>query len=594
MKRGALILCLLGFISIPSLNHAATMDQLAGVWQVSSSEVFTVKQLGTETGGLSGTLTVTPTGSSSATYSVSFNNGSTTLNYSGSFSLDAKGKKMTWSIDQSGLDVLKSALKDWAVEWAIDAGYNVDENSMEVEFQSVKYKPIKIDKASNKPVSSVLSVKGTISGYVDGEYVSKKIKYISNVAFNLGPAPPSSAGEDEFKIVPADGAYNQNFGGSVSISGDYAIVGSSLDDDKGSGSGSAYIFQQSGSTWVHAAKLTANDETTQDYFGGSVAISGDYAIVGSAFDDDKGSGSGSAYIFQRSGSAWVQVAKLTANDGATEDHFGGSVSISGEYAIVGSSNDGDKGSYAGSAYIFQRSGSAWVQVAKLTANDGATEDHFGESVSISGDYAIVGSMYNDDLGGGSGSAYIFQRSGSAWVQVAKLTANDGAMGDGFGSSVSISGDQVIVGAVGFDDKTLPYSGSAYIFQRFGSSWIQVAKLTASDGIAGDKFGVSVAISGDYSIVGAYNDDEQSMMDSGSVYIFRRSGSTWIQTAKLTANGGSAEDLFGSAVAISDSHAIVGAPSRLGTHVGAGYLFGINNYGLLFHRSFKLERLYREG
>jgi hypothetical protein len=267
---------------------------------------------------------------------------------------------------------------------------------------------------------------------------------------------------------------------------------------------------------VTQQKLTGSDSVAYDFFGDSVAISGDYAIVGAAGDDDKGNASGSAYIFQRSGGSWTQVAKLTASDGLAGDYFGCSAAIAGDYAIVGANEAKRNGIRIGLAYIFQRSDSTWNEVAKLAAGDGADLDNFGASVAISGDYAIVGALDDDDKSNDSGSAYVFHRSGSSWTQAAKLTASDGVGCDNFGQSVAIFGDFAVVGTV--DDCDRGVAGSAYIFQRSGGSWTQMAKLTASDGSADDFFGESVAISGDYVIVGAAGDDDKGEQ-SGSAYVF---------------------------------------------------------------------------
>jgi murein DD-endopeptidase MepM/ murein hydrolase activator NlpD len=270
-----------------------------------------------------------------------------------------------------------------------------------------------------------------------------------------------SAGPTEEKLIASDGEHNDQFGKSVSISGDYAIVGADGDNDH---TGSAYIFQRTGSSWTEVSKIKASDGAPSDRFGWSVAISGDYAIVGADSDDDNGIYSGSAYIFQRTGSSWSQLQKLTASDGAAYDYFGKSVSISGDYAIVGAAGDDDNGPYSnsGSAYIFQRTGSSWSQLQKLTASDGAAYDYFGECVAISGNYAIAGAHCDDDNGINSGSAYIFQRTGSSWSQLQKLTASDGASGDEFGRFAFISGDYAIVGAFRDDDNGMN-SGSAYVY-----------------------------------------------------------------------------------------------------------------------------------
>jgi len=271
------------------------------------------------------------------------------------------------------------------------------------------------------------------------------------------------------KLTASDAAAFDSFGFSVSISGDTAIVSADLDDDaclptinQSCNSGSAYVFTRSGTTWTQQAKLTASDAAAGDLFGFSVSISRDTAIVGSRFNDDVPNNSGSAYVFTRSGTTWTQQAKLTASDAAAEDNFGVSVSILGDTAIVGAAFNDDVPNNSGSAYVFTRSGTTWTQQAKLIASDAAAGDQFSFSVSISVDAAIVGAAFNDDAGTSSGSAYVFTRSGTIWTQQAKLTSSDAAAFDEFGVSVSISGDTAIVGAI-FDDHAGRASGSAYVF-----------------------------------------------------------------------------------------------------------------------------------
>ncbi len=319
----------------------------------------------------------------------------------------------------------------------------------------------------------------------------------------------------EYKLIASDGAGGDLFGYSVDMSGNRCIVGAYGDDDNGSSSGSAYIFEWNGSNWTEKAKLTASDGVDSDYFGYSVSISGDRCIIGAYGDDDNGSSSGSAYIFEWNGTGWTETAKLTASDGYSSDYFGISVDISGDRCIVGAYGDDDNGSSSGSAYIFEWNGLGWIETAKLTAPDGYSSDNFGISVDISGDRCIVGAPYDDDKGSSSGSAYIFQRDGSSWIETTKLTASDGYTSDYFGYSVGINGDHCIASAY-YDDDNGSDSGSAYIFQRNGSSWTET-KLTASDGYTSDYFGYSVEISGDRYIIGACGDDDNGS-DSGSAYV----------------------------------------------------------------------------
>ena len=275
----------------------------------------------------------------------------------------------------------------------------------------------------------------------------------------------------------------------------------------------------------------------EDGNGGSVAQTATITITGS--NDVATIGGVSTGIVVEDGAEFGN--KLLASDGATFDYFGSSISVSGDGStiVVGAYADDDKGNASGSAYIFDRDGN---ELGKLTASDGAAGDFFGRSISVSGDGStiVVGAYLDDDDGTGftdSGSAYIFDRDGQ---QLAKLTASDAAANDFFGSSISVSGDgsTIVVGAH-IDDDNGSGSGSAYIFDRDGN---ELAKLTASDGAMGDLFGYSISVSNDGStiVVGAVRDDDNGS-GSGSAYIFDRDGN---ELAKLTASDGSANDEFG--------------------------------------------------
>ena len=334
-----------------------------------------------------------------------------------------------------------------------------------------------------------------------------------------------------------------------------------------------------GPSWAQVIehKLTASDGALGDRFGNSVSLSGDRAIVGAFYDNDLGFDSGSAYVYERQGDdSWLEVDKLTASDGTVGDHFGTSVSLSGDRALVGADQDDDPLPNGGSAYVFERQGNgSWLEVAELTASDRAAFDFFGFSVSLSGDRALVGADGNDHLGSTSGSAYVFERQGDgSWLEVAKLNASDGAAGDRFGISVSLSGDHALVGAF-WDDNPLADGGSAYVFERQGDgSWLEVDKLTASDSAADDWFGFSVSLSGDRAIVGAsaYYDLNPS---GGSAYVFERQGNgSWLEVAKLTASDSAFQDYFGRAVSLSWDRAIVGAhrDDDSGSDSGSAYMY----------------------
>lgn len=368
--------------------------------------------------------------------------------------------------------------------------------------------------------------------------------------------------QQEAKLVADDRRLGTFFGSSVAVSDQTALVGAYRDDDNGGYSGAAYVFVRSGEAWAQQAKLVAADGQPSDNFGVSVAVSGETAVIGAYADDG---GRGSAYVFVRSGGTWVQQAKLTASDRQPGDLFGVSVAVSGETVVVGAYLDDDSGSGSGSAYVFVRTGEAWAQQAKLVAADSQPSDGFGFSVASSGDTAVVGASGDDDR---SGSAYVFGRSGETWDLQAKLTPEDRQVGSFFGGSVSISGDAAVVGAYGGDG----IRGSAYVFVQSDGAWAQQAELTAADGESLDRFGSSVAVSGEVVAVGAPGDDDTGS-ESGSVYVFVRSDAAWVQQDKLVATDSEPLARFGQSVAISGEKAVVGAYGD-DDAVGSAYVFGL--------------------
>jgi hypothetical protein len=380
---------------------------------------------------------------------------------------------------------------------------------------------------------------------------------------------------DVTTLVADDGDTNEFFGSSVAIAGDIAVVGAQGDDENGDESGAAYVFTRSDAGWSQEAKLTANDAEAGDQFGGSIALFGETILVGARRDDDNGDESGAAYLFTRYGSDWIQQAKLTAADGEAGAEFGRSVALSDDTAIIGAARDDEKGEDSGSVYVFTRSGTNWSQLAKLTAADGAKGDVFGISVALDGDTALIGADLDDDKGENSGSAYVYTRSKGTWSQQAKLTAADAGNVDIFGVRVAISGDTALIAARRDDDDVNGAdSGSAYVFIRSGTSWTQQAKLTANDAEAGDLFGYNVALYEDTGIVTAAMDDDKGL-NSGAAYVFTRSGSDWSQQTKLTAADGAADDVFGWSVSLSGNTALIGAPTsifELPGGPGSAYIF----------------------
>jgi hypothetical protein len=371
------------------------------------------------------------------------------------------------------------------------------------------------------------------------------------------------------KLTPSDAVAQHGFGFAVAVDGDVALVGAFGDNDN---SGAAYVFRNTGGVWTEEAKLTASAGTPHDVFGVSVALRGDLAVVGADGDAGNGLSSGAAYVFRNSGTAWVEEAKLIPSDGATGDVFGRSVAVGDAAVVVGAGADDDNGTSSGSVYVFRNSGAAWMEEAKLTPADGAAGDEFGRSVALSGDIVVVGAHANDDDGDASGSAYVFRNAGATWTEEVKLTAFDAAANDQFGVSVAVVGNVAVVGAFGDDES----SGSAYVFRNTGVTWTEEAKLTSSDGSAHDLFGLSVAASGDVVVIGASGDSDAGV-SSGSAYVFRTSGTAWTEEAKLTAFDAAAVDWFGISVAVSGDVIVVGADldDDNGDASGSAYVFDLS-------------------
>jgi len=248
---------------------------------------------------------------------------------------------------------------------------------------------------------------------------------------------------------------------------------------------------------------------------------------------------------------WSEQQKLTASDGAQEDYFGRSVSIDGDTAVI--SGVTGQGLGSGTAYVYVRSNGVWSEQQKLTASDCVADDGFGFEVSISGDTAVIGApreMTNE-----SGVAYVYVRSNGAWSEQQKLTASDGAQGDVFGASVSIDGDTAVIGAYGDDDNG-SYSGSTYVYVRSNGVWSEQQKLTASDTAEYDRFGNRVSINGDIAAIGTYANCDCDF--PRQTYVYVRSNGVWSEQAIL--NDGGEYDDFGSSVSIDDNTVLIGAPN----------------------------------
>jgi len=368
-------------------------------------------------------------------------------------------------------------------------------------------------------------------------------------------------GQQIAKLTASDAEPEAFFGADVSISGATALVGASWGYGTVDDSGSAYIFTESGGTWEQFAKLAADDGAEADRFGGAVSLSGRTAIVGANRADANGADSGAAYIFRESGGAWEQIAKLVADSAGEGSGFGSTVSISGNTAVVGTDYYGT----THAAYLFEERDGTWEPVATLGSGDG-----FGSGVSIDGDMIVIGAPFDGDRG----AAYVFTDVNGTWQQVARQLADDDTPW-AFGRRVSINEDTAAISAY-FDESGSTF-GVVYIFQSQGGVWRQVAKLTADDVASGNAFG-TVSISGNTVLIGASADDDRGR-NGGAAYVFREIGGEWERVSKLYADDGAAYDYFGIGVAVSGSTALIGAwfDDDHGSQSGSAYVFDIGEH-----------------
>ncbi|MEM6398484.1 MAG: HYR domain-containing protein, partial [Bacteroidota bacterium] len=435
--------------------------------------------------------------------------------------------------------------------------------------------------------------------------------------FPFSPSLSAQSFNEVIKLTTAQREDDDGMGTSVAISGDYAIVGIPGEDDAPSGpdlsnAGSAIIYERDGNgNWQEVQVLTASDREANDEFGFSVAIAGNYAIVGAPQEDEDANGnnslsnSGSAYVFERNANgSWSQVEKIVSNGRFAEDEFGFSVAIESDgVAVVGApeANDTPSGTLDnGAVYVFLRNGSgSWNFSQALTAFDRAEDDQFGWSVAIDNSLIVVGAIGEDEDNNtlntlsNAGSVYVFRDllGLNSWTTGQKLVSGDREAGDLFGSSVAIDGNRLVVGASGEDDdengsNNLESAGSAYVFERSLGIWSQQDKIVSSDRAQGDNFGFSVGISGDLIVVGAYLEDQNEngqifRTSAGSAYLFERDGSgDWSQIQKIVSSDRTERDNFGYAVGISGTYVISGARQEDDndnslSDAGAAYIFERN-------------------
>lgn len=354
------------------------------------------------------------------------------------------------------------------------------------------------------------------------------------------------------KLTASQAASGDRFGFAVALHGDWAACGVPNDDPGGADRGAVHVFQRSGGAWTLFAELAAFDGDALEHFGQAVALDGQRLLVGAPDDDANGVRCGTAYVLRFDGAAWVHEGKLAPSDPQSGARFGDAVALAGEFALVGAPRaDG----LAGAVYAYRLVNGVWQQAQKLVPAAGAAGDQFGRVLAADAEVALVGAPFDDQRGTNAGAAYVFVAADGVWSQAAKLTAADAAANDQFGRSVALRGAAAVVGAPE-DDDGASNAGAAYVFRFDGAAWNEEFKLRAYDPRTSGRFGEGVGVEGDVLLVGAAGDAPKGA-NSGSAYVFVRRGAAWRAAAKLSASDGAAGDAFGNPLALSGGVALVG-------------------------------------
>ena len=438
-------------------------------------------------------------------------------------------------------------------------------------------------------------------------------------------APPT---QEVYAKASNSGAGDQ-LGYTMAMSGDTLVIGAPYEDgsativngnpdDGRPDSGAAYVFRRTGDTWAQEAYLKPSDGVAYDSFGQRVAISGDVIAIGAPYRDQDAAviDSGAVYVFRRGGDGtWTEEAILGASNAGASDYFGWGIAVQGDILAVGAraedssatgvdGNQNDEGtSDSGAVYVFRAQGTVWNQEAYIKASNTGREDNFGRNVALSGDTLAVGTFLEDGSASGvngnqeddgavnSGAVYVFRLSSGAWAQEAYIKASNPGYEDSFGLDLALEQDTLVVGAAYEDsgsngvngnqaNEGSTDSGAVYVFRRNGATWVQQAYIKASNPGVEDNFGWSVDLTGDILVASAIGEssaargaggdqNDNTAQNAGAMYIFRRTGDTWVQNSYLKASNTGEEDWFGYNVALAENLLVVTAPQEDSAASGVG-------------------------
>lgn len=396
---------------------------------------------------------------------------------------------------------------------------------------------------------------------------------------------------EEDQILPlVDLLGGDEFGRSVDISGNFAVVGVPAKFDTGGDIGAAYVFEFDGAAWLATERLDPDVLRDGDRYGWSVAVDGDTAVVGAY---NRAIGTGTVYVWQESAGAWSLVDELTAPAADAIEWFGWSLDLDGDLMVVGAPLRDEAARDAGAVFVFERSETGWEHIETLYSPDPLSDLQLGYDVAIHRDTVVAGTGPSRDR------AEVFKRLDGEWQLDGTLeAAGDGGFESQFGVAVGVDGQTVVVGAPRYDAEARADAGAVHVFDRGPVGWEETAILVSNHTEALNEMGRAVAIEGDVVVAGSRRFDLPigngfSLDEAGGAFVFQRDGGEWVETEILGASDAAIGDNLGTAVAIDDARAIVGAPKAehdsSAFDLGKAYVFSLpQNQAVCTARAFSAE------
>ena len=374
-------------------------------------------------------------------------------------------------------------------------------------------------------------------------------------------------------LYPSDALENGMFGANVASYNNLLAVCAWGGNSNVSLGSAVYIFRYDGVNWNQEAKLIPSDASMEGQFGlGGISIYENYILIGENGNNSNGSNSGAAYVFKYNGTTWIEEAKLTPSDADEEDSFGWSVAIRGDYALIGASYKPVNGlTLSGVAYLFRKEGMEWIEEAKLIPSDPTQNAIFGNDVALGENYAYIGAprAYYGTIK--TGVVYPFKKEGQEWVEQEKIYPSDLIENQGFGYQISVEENKMAIGVYNGIENGDYERGAAYIFNFDGTNWIEEAKLIPSDLVEEDMPAYDIAVHDTKVLISLRGEH-----NTGTLYLFEKEGSEWEQKLKINSSNAVDYDQYGRRVSLSEEFIFTGAfgNSTEGTGVGATYIYDL--------------------